>query len=129
PSIAESSDNYPVKMSDSVYMNNRVRFFLNVPTWLNFLKQADLSFGARLHGNITATIAGTPSILITKDARMRELAEYHGLTHIWYNEITAETMLEELVEKSDFKMPTKKQGKNFDHFIDFLNKNNLNHIY
>ncbi|OAK67609.1 polysaccharide pyruvyl transferase family protein [Lederbergia galactosidilytica] len=129
PSLEDSSDNYPVNMSDSLYKNNRVRFFLNVPTWLDFLKQADLSFGARLHGNITATIAGTPSILIPKDARMRELTEYHGLTHVWWNDITEKTRLPDLVEKVDFQSPTKKQGQNFDHFIDFLNKNSLDHIY
>lgn len=129
PSIAKPSDNYPVKMSDPTYMNNRVRFFLNVPTWLDFLRQADLSFGARLHGNITATIAGTPSILIPKDARMRELAEYHKLTHIWANDITDETNLSDIVEQSDFQQPVKRQGRNFDNYINFLNKNNLDHIY
>lgn len=129
PAIEESNDHYPVKMSDPLYMNNRVRFFLNVPTWLDFLREADLSFGARLHGNITATIAGTPSILIPKDARMRELTEYHSLTHIWANDITDETNLSDLIETCDFQQPVKKQGQNFDHFIDFLNKNNLAHIY
>lgn len=129
PAIAESADNYPVKMSDPTYMNNRVRFFLNVPTWLDFLRQADLSFGARLHGNITATIAGTPSILIPKDARMRELAEYHQLTHIMAHDITDETRLSDLIEKVDFQSPAKRQAENFDKFISFLNKNNLDHIY
>lgn len=129
PSIAEISKKYPIKMSDPVYMNNRVRFFLNVPTWLEFMKDADLSFGARLHGNIAATIAGTPSLIIPKDARMRELAEYHQLTNIMANQITSKTTLSGLIEKSDFQAPTKVQGKNFDHFIDFLNKNNLEHIY
>ncbi|MBS4223377.1 polysaccharide pyruvyl transferase family protein [Lederbergia citrea] len=129
PSVAKSSDNYPVKMSDPTYMNDRVRFFLNVPTWLDFLRQADLSFGARLHGNITATIAGTPSILLPKDARMRELAEYHSLTHVMANEITDKTKLSDLIEKVDFQSPTKKQGENFDKYISFLNKNNVNHIY
>ncbi|MBR7795788.1 polysaccharide pyruvyl transferase family protein [Agaribacter marinus] len=129
PPIAKQSSNYPVKMSDPVYMNNRVRFFLNVPTWLDFISRADLSFGARLHGNITATIAGTPSLLIPKDARMRELAEYHNLTHVWANDITKDTRLSDLIEKSDFHLPEKKQGVNFDHFINFLNKNDLDHIY
>ncbi|MBS4204775.1 polysaccharide pyruvyl transferase family protein [Lederbergia citrea] len=129
PSVAKSSNNYPVKMSDPTYMNDRVRFFLNVPTWLDFLRQADLSFGARLHGNITATIAGTPSILLPKDARMRELAEYHSLTHVMANEITDKTKLSDLIEKVDFQSPTKKQGENFDKYISFLNKNNVNHIY
>lgn len=129
PSIAKASDNYPVKMSDPTYMNNRVRYFLNVPTWLDFIGKADLSFGARLHGNITATIAGTPSIITPKDARMRELTEYHGLTHISADEITDKTNLSDVIEKVDFQSPTKKQGENFDHFISFLDKNNLDHIY
>ncbi|TWT03721.1 polysaccharide pyruvyl transferase family protein [Planomicrobium sp. CPCC 101079] len=129
PSIAKSSTNYPAKMTDPTYMNDRVRYFLNVPTWLDFLRTADLSFGARLHGNITATIAGTPSILIPKDARMRELAEYHQLTHVMAHDITDKTRLSDLIETVDFQAPAKNQAKNFDHFIDFLNKNNLDHIY
>ncbi|MEG7381544.1 polysaccharide pyruvyl transferase family protein [Bacillus subtilis] len=129
PAIAKPADNYPVSMEDPAYQNDRVRFFLNVPTWLDFLKQADLSFGARLHGNITATIAGTPSLLLPKDARMRELAEYHQLTHIMANEITEQTKLSELIETLDFHKPEKRQAQNFDHFISFLNQNELDHIY
>ena len=127
--IAKESDNYPVKMSDEAYMRDRVRFFLNAPTWIEFMKDVDLSFGARLHGNITATIAGTPSILIAKDARMRELAEYHQLTYITKNDIREDTKLSDIIESADFQRPTKYQGKNFDHFISFLDKNGLNHIY
>lgn len=122
-------DNYPDQMSDPAYMNDRVRFFLNAPTWIDFMKQADLSFGARLHGNITATIAGTPSILIPKDARMRELTRYHNLTHIWYNDLTENMTLSEVIEQVDFKSPEKVQQENFDNFVDFLNQNNLPHIY
>ncbi|WP_205128529.1 polysaccharide pyruvyl transferase family protein, partial [Salmonella enterica] len=67
PALAKPADNYPVSMEDPAYQNDRVRFFLNVPTWLDFLRKADLSFGARLHGNIAATIAGTPSLLLPKE--------------------------------------------------------------
>lgn len=110
-------------------MNNRVRFFLNVPTWLDFLRQADLSFGARLHGNIAAVLSGTPSIIIAKDARMRELAEYHHLTHIMAKEITNKTNIMDWVETCDFQEVTKDHGQNFDRFIQFLDKNHLDHIY
>ncbi|MCT1579229.1 polysaccharide pyruvyl transferase family protein [Oceanobacillus kimchii] len=129
PSVRDDNTKYPQKMSDKVYMENRVRYFLNVKTWIDFIKKADLSFGARLHGNITATISGTPSLIIPKDARMRELTNYHGLTHIWAGDITEDTKLSDVIEKSDFHSPEKKQAQNFDHFIDFLNKNNLDHIY
>lgn len=130
PGIVEKkTDNYPSHMSDPMYMNNRVKFFLNVPTWYDFLREVDFSFGARLHGNIAATLSGTPSIMIPKDARMRELADYHNLTSILANEITDSTNMLDLIHKVDFQLPTKSQARNFDNFIDFLNKNNLNHIY
>ncbi len=124
-----SVTNYPVKMSDPAYMNDRVRFFLNAQTWFDFIGQADLSFGARLHGNITATLAGTPSILIPKDARMRELTDYHQLTHIWANDIKADTQLSDVVANADFQSPARVQARNFDNFVDFLNVNDLEHIY
>lgn len=124
-----SVTNYPVKMSDPTYMNDRVRFFLNAQTWIDFLKEADFSFGARLHGNITATLAGTPSILIPKDARMRELTDYHQLTHIWANDITDSTRLSDVIESADFQSPTRVQARNFDNFVEFLNTNDLEHIY
>lgn len=129
PSIPKSGSSYPGRMSDPVYMNNRVRFFLNVPTWLDFLRQADLSFGARLHGNIAAVLSGTPSIIIAKDARMRELIEYHHLTHIMAKDLTKKTNIMDLVEKCDFQEVTKVHGQNFDRFIQFLDKNHLDHIY
>lgn len=129
PSLSKDNTNYPSNISSPVYRNNRVRYFLNVPTWLDFISKADLSFGARLHGNITATIAGTPSLIIPKDARMRELAEYHNLTSLWWDDINENTRLEDIIEKSDFKSPEKVQEKNFNHFINFLNKNNIEHVY
>lgn len=128
-SLPNPTDNYPSKMSDKVYMEGRVPFFLNAQTWIDFLKDVDLSFGARLHGNITATIAGTPSILLPKDARMRELAEYHQLTHVFADKLTNKTRLEDLIESVDFHSPEKVQGSNFDKFISFLDRNGIDHIY
>lgn len=120
---------YPTKMTDKLYMENRVRFMLNVPTWLDFLRQADLSVGGRLHGNIAATIAGTPCILLPHDARMRELTDYHKLTHVWASEINEKTDIFELAAKLDFHGVERNHQQNFEHFIDFLDKNGLDHIY
>lgn len=121
--------NYPVKMTDGLYEEDRVRFFTNAPAWLKFLRQADFSFGGRLHGNIAATIAGVPSILIPHDARMRELTEYHNLTHVWAKDINKDTSLFDLIGKLDFQKVSREHGKNFDHYVDFLDKNGLDHIY
>lgn len=123
------NEKHPKRLSDKVYAEDRVRFFLTAPSWINFMKKVDLSFGARVHGNITATLAGTPSIIIPKDTRMAELAEYHNLPTLHPEDITDKTTIEEVVKNIDFQAPAKKHKQNFDHYVDFLNGNGLDHIY
>lgn len=127
--LSENTAFYPNSLEDRYYKENRVRFPLNAKSWINFMEQMDLAVGARLHGNITATIAGTPSLLLTKDARMKELAEYHNLTHLSEEELKEDVKLEEVINQLDFHSPEKVQAQNFDHFIYFLEKNGLDHIY
>lgn len=126
--LKKTTNYYPIDISHKFYQEGRVRFPVNAKAWIDFVSQADLAVGSRLHGNITATIAGTPSLLIPKDARMRELTDYHHLTHIWAKEITDETRLSDLIEKVDFHAPEKVQNENFDRFIKFLDQNGLDHI-
>jgi hypothetical protein len=125
----KSYEDYPCRATDSVYKDNRVRFFVNIPTWLDFLRQADFSFGSRLHGNIAATLAGTPSIFFPYDARSRELAEYHNLTRVPHNDVSEDLDIFNVIEKVDFQAATKNQGRNFDHYVRFLDINGLDHIY
>lgn len=129
PNLGNPKPNYPSFSTDPVYQNDRVRYFLNAQSWIDFIGKADLSFGARLHGNITATIAGTPSIIIPKDGRMRELTEFHSLNNIWAKDITPQTNIFDLVEKSDFHSCERVHANNFQRYLNFLNKNNLDHIY
>lgn len=127
--LKKDTEHYPVNIAHKFYQEGRVRFPINAKSWIDFLKKADLAVGSRLHGNITATIAGTPSLLIPKDARMRELTDYHHLTHIWANEITEETSLNSLLEKVDLHAPEKVHEDNFNYFLQFLETNKLDHIY
>lgn len=129
PSIRGTAPNYPHKITSDLYKSGKVKFFLNAATWFEYIKQADLSIGTRLHGNIVATINGTPNITIVQDARMRELADYHQLTAVSVQELHAGTKLTDLVEQVDFHSAEKVHAARFAHFIAFLDKNNINHIY
>ncbi|MFA9464323.1 MAG: polysaccharide pyruvyl transferase family protein [Velocimicrobium sp.] len=129
PYYHKQDGSYPTKITDEVYAKDRVKFFLNIPTWMDFLGKAEMSVGGRLHGNIVATVSGTPSILIPHDARMRELTEYHHLTHVWAKDINENTNLLEIASKLDFQEVSRFHKKNFDHYVDFLDKNGLDHIY
>ena len=123
------ADNFPKDIKNDLLVNGKARFFGNIPLWIDYMKQRDFSFGTRQHGNIIATLAGTPSVLFAFDARERELAEYHNLTSIAYKDIKSDMNIFDIIEKVDFHSAEKVQKRNFNHFIDFLNKNNINHIY
>ena len=60
---------------------DRVRLFYDVPVWLSFFRGQGINFscGSRIHGNIAATLAGIPAVVIYRDARTRELAEFFEL--------------------------------------------------
>ncbi|MFD1451561.1 polysaccharide pyruvyl transferase family protein [Oceanobacillus sojae] len=122
-------DNYPNNLMSDVYKNNQVKFFLSAPSWIEHMRNVDLSIGTRLHGNVAPTLAGTPSITIPIDARMRELSEYHNFPRVSIEEINAETKLENLLEKVDLHSIEKSHQKNYDNFINFLNKNEIEHVY
>lgn len=121
---------YPFhQVTDPLYKEGRLRFFMNVPTWLEFMKGADFAFGSRLHGNISAIIAGTPSILVVKDTRTRELSDYHHLNCVDVQELKDMPTLETLTQKQDFGQIARYQKQNFERFVSFLDKNGLDHIY
>ncbi len=124
-----SDESYPSMLSDPAYAQGNARFFLNAPTWFDFLGKRDLVFGSRLHGNIAGVLGGTQTLLITKDARTKELAEFHQLPRFSYSDITDNTTLFDIIEKTDFQSSTKVHAKNFDNYIQFLNKNGIDHIY
>lgn len=125
----KNKPNYPHNIEHWLYEKDRVRFFINFREWNRFLSKADFCFGARMHGNISAVVSGTPSLIIPKDARMRELSEYHNLTRVVSGEIKNDTSIWDLIEKADFNAPCKNQHKNFDNYRDFLGINGLNNIF
>lgn len=129
PYVNKGNPLYPCEITNEVYNGEHARFFINIPTWLEFLKTADFSFGSRLHGNIAATLAGTPSILFPKDARVRELSEYHHLTSVPCQEINEQTNIWDLIEKADFHDVSRYQEENFSRFLKFLEMNGIDHIY
>ncbi|WP_197050564.1 hypothetical protein, partial [Tetragenococcus muriaticus] len=93
------------------------------------MKKIDLSLGTRLHGNVAPILAGTPSIAIPIDARMRELTEYHNFPRVPANEINEDMRLEDLLEKVDIHSVEKNQKANYDNFINFLDKNGIENVY
>lgn len=122
-------EGYPTLPSDEPFLQDRVRAFTNVPAWLDFLRQAQFSFGSRIHGNIAAVLSGTPCFIFACDSRVRELAEYHQIPHMWIRDITGETDIFEIYARADFSSVCKGHVARFEHYIRFLEENGLEHVY
>lgn len=122
-------DNWPVTLDHPFYRDHEALFFNHPVSWINFQRSNLLSFGTRLHGNITAVLAGTPALFMPQVARTRELCEFHGFANLSPQELEKEDDLKDVLPQMDFSKPVRMQEKNFDHYHDFLRKNGLSNIY
>ncbi|MDK2808204.1 MAG: hypothetical protein PWP24_939 [Clostridiales bacterium] len=120
---------YPIQLDTELYQNNRVRSFVNVESWLGFLSEMEFSFGSRIHGNIAAILSGIPCYIFAYDNRITELAAYHQIPYMDASRINKKTNILDIYEKTDFSCIHKGQEERFFHFLDFLNQNQLEHIY
>lgn len=117
--------NYPCKLDDTEYKNGKAKFYINAKTWIEDFCKNDLAVGTKLHGNIAATISGVPSISIPLDARMKELVQFHNLTHILPEDIEKYSSINDLLKNVDIHSAEIAQTDNYNHFLKFLDKNNL----
>lgn len=122
-------ENYPLSLASEIYRKDKVLGFVNVESWLEFLRSTDFSFGSRIHGNIAAVLAGTPCFIFAYDSRICELADYHNIPFMPAKDILDTTNVFDVYEKTDFSSVQRGHEERFMHFIDFLNKNEIKHIY
>lgn len=112
-----------------LFENNRVKCFFDVPSWINFCKDADLFVGNRFHGTVAAILAGVPHIFLPFDGRTRELSEHHHLTSIMPHIINGNYDILKYFQELDFTSFNKFHKFNSINFIEFLEKNGLHHIF
>ncbi|MDR0913119.1 MAG: polysaccharide pyruvyl transferase family protein [Methanobrevibacter sp.] len=127
--LRDEVDYFPNNWDDIVYKEGKIKLFLNAPSWIDFMKDVDFSIGTRIHGNIIPTLAGVPSLTFYYGARLKELVEFHNLPGIDARLVENDMNLEELIKKFNFHSPEKQHVKNFDNYINFLETNEIKHLY
>lgn len=68
--------------------------FNEVTAWRAVSSRFDAYVGDRIHGGVAAMQAGVPSLVLHNDARVRELAEFHGIPSCSLNEFSEMGALE-----------------------------------
>ncbi len=112
-----------------LYRQDRVRFFFDVTSWINYMKGFDLAVGSRFHGSVAAILAGNPHVILPFNARTRELSEYHHLTSLKPGEIKSGTSVLDYLDKLDFGSFYSHQEENLKRYVQFLKENGLENIF
>ncbi len=118
----------PVHLDHPLVAANRIRMFLDPKPWMDFLSRHHFALGTRIHGNITALLAGTPAVLLAHDARTLELAEYHQLPHRSLAEASA-LSAQALYAEADLTPLNTGHPARWHRFRDYLESSGLRHVY
>ena len=119
----------PIHREHVLYQTRRLVYYPNPWGWIESMKSQDFAFGNRLHGNISALLAGTPVHLIAHDSRTVELAEYHAIPHTLITDFDEAPSAAELFAQADYTRFNELQPVRFQTYLDFLHRNGLETVF
>lgn len=109
-----------------LFSEDRIKLFFDIPVWMDYIAKEQFNFclGTRIHGNIISVLSGIPSIIIYKDLRVLELAEYLCIPCI--SEKDAKDMsLPELYDKADYTKFNQLYNEKYNRFKYFFDSNKI----
>lgn len=119
----------PLPASHPLFTEDKVRFFHDPWTWLDYLSGTDFSLGSRLHGNVAAVLAGTPGYILAHDSRTLELARYHEIPHRKITDVPLDVDAAQLYDEADFGPMMRGHKGRFDALTGFLDKHRLEYVF
>ncbi len=122
-------DKLPVHTSHPLFVENRVRFFVDPWPWIEDLRGVDFAFGTRIHGNIAALLAGTPAYVLAHNSRTLELARYFEIPHRRMTDVTPDTDAAELYAEADYGAMVRGHAARFATFSSYLARHGLSTVF
>jgi len=119
----------PIHTDHPLYVEDRMRFFVDAKPWIDFMATQHFAFGTRIHGNVAGVLAGTPSVVLAHDSRTVELSKYHGIPWRLYAEERPDIDAQELYDGVDFDEFAARQPITFATYLDFLAHNELENVF
>ncbi|QLQ40384.1 polysaccharide pyruvyl transferase family protein [Micromonospora robiginosa] len=125
PEHRGKSSEMPLHASHPLFVEDKVRMFVDPWTWMSHLSGFDFNFGTRIHGTITALVSGTPGYLFAHDSRTLELARYFDIPHRIMRDVPADVDAADLYAEADYTALTGGHRARFDAITAFLAKHDL----
>jgi len=121
----------PITPNDPIFAPNTASFYLDPHTWIRDMKNFDVAFGTRIHGNIAALLAGRPAFVLAHDSRTLELARYFEIP---YRDVSGPdgvgwVSAAEIFDGADYAPMVKNHAGRLRATLTFLERNGLHHSY
>lgn len=119
----------PDRRNHPLLRENKVSLPLDPWSWISELRGYDFAYGTRIHGNIAALLAGTPSVVLCHDSRTLELCRYFDIPFRMLPDLPGDTDPAVLYEEADFTGLVSGHAERFQRFIAFLDKHGLENTW
>lgn len=119
----------PIHTSHPLFTEDKVRMFVDPWTWMDYLSGFEFAFGTRIHGTITALVAGTPGYLFAHDSRTLELARYFGIPHRVMKDVPADVDAAQLYAEADYTALNEGHKARYETMLAFLAKHDLGNAF
>ncbi len=114
--------NNSAQIIDAIHRNGY--FPKNFYDWFNFIGKHDFVISGRLHGFIASLIQGIPGLLVDRDLRTNELAEFYHFPKISHQQLKTSDI--NAIEKlTDFTQFNSIYQIRYDNYINFLKENRI----
>lgn len=102
--------------------SKHIQLFFETNNWYNYLKHEAISFsyGSRIHGNIMSILSGVPTLILAKDSRVQEMAEFYHIPFVTtHTAQSVEDLYEQylILDYTDFNQNYPKLFDNFEKFM------------
>jgi Polysaccharide pyruvyl transferase len=129
PEQAAIIDGNPTHLSHPLFAQGRASMFVDPWPWFRDLATVDFAFGTRIHGNIAALLAGTPSVVFAHDSRTLELARYFEIPHHAMPDVPPDVDAADLYAAADYGPLLRGHAARFATFTDYLARHGLHHVF
>ncbi|MEV4544215.1 polysaccharide pyruvyl transferase family protein [Micromonospora echinaurantiaca] len=119
----------PIHTSHPLFVEDKVRMFLDPWTWMDYLSGFEFAFGTRIHGTITALVSGTPGYLFAHDSRTLELARYFDIPHRVMKDVPADVDAAQLYDEADYTALNDGHKARYETMLSFLAKHDLGNSF
>ena len=109
-------------------IKNNGKFFFDFSEWFDYIGRHDFIIGGRLHGTIAGLIQNIPAVLVIRDLRTKEMAEFFDIPAIELSDLK-DTSIRDVFERIDYSKFHLAYSLRRSNYIHFLNENGLVHNF